>query len=187
MISPFEGFHFSPLNSNFSPIARVVQTEEEILAEIFSPPVGFDPPPAHPTTPVNEFAVIAKSCYNTPSQSELDAIDSLLWASPLFENGISNGFLPSSTDVSGFEPSSSSVFSGEGSLGSDLMELTFESNDFVPPTFGVTHNPVHANAPAGAGRCKLEHNFNSRNKRSPKVWLFLIAVNPQEKNSSPAC
>ena len=115
-------------------MAPAGQREHE-LSELPALPVVFDPPPPHPTTPVSGFAISDNDVYNTFPLLESNAIDYFTWAGHFLEEQTSDGFLPSSMDWGGFEPSSSSGFSIPGSLGSDLMEVPLNSDDFVPSRY----------------------------------------------------
>lgn len=108
MIPPFEAFDFSTVGDTFSTIASAGHREHE-LSEFPALPVLFDPPPPHPTTPVNGFAITDNDVYNTFPLSESNAVDYFTWAGHLLEEYPSDGFLSSSMDVGGFKPSSSSL------------------------------------------------------------------------------
>jgi hypothetical protein len=123
MTLPFEAFDFSVIPDNYSRISPAGNDVNE-LCEVLVLPVLFDRSPPHPTTPADEF-------YDTAAELAFTTTDYLAWTGELLEDHSSEGFLSSSTGFSASEPSSSSGFSLEESLGIDLVDWPLSPNNMV--------------------------------------------------------
>jgi len=122
MTLPFETFDFSAIPDNYSRISPASNDVNE-LCEVLVLPVLSDRSP-HPTTPVDEF-------YETAAELAFTTTDYLAWTGELLEDPSSEGFLSSSTGFSSSEPSSSSGFSAEESLGIDLVDWPLSPNNMI--------------------------------------------------------
>jgi hypothetical protein len=126
MTPPFETFDFSVIPDNYSRISPAGHDVNE-LCEVLALPVFSDRSLPHPTTPVDEF-------YDTAAELAFTTTDYLPWTGELLEDHSSGGFLSSSTGFGTSEPSSSSGFSVEESLGNDLVVWPLSPNNLASST-----------------------------------------------------
>ena len=164
MTLPFEVFDFSIIPDSYSRISPDGNDVDELF-EVLVLPVLSDRSPPHPTTPVDEF-------YDTAAELAFTTTDYLAWTGELLEDHSSEGFLSSSTGFSASEPSSSSGFSVEESLGIDLVDWPLSQNNMVSSAGCVSTAPQSVFPPQNDWHDGLNLRLAPEVKVSPKYTRF---------------